>query len=73
MIQPSSIVADGPERLHRNAVQRLRADLLARHATELQSGPWHRHLLLRLRIAAEVRREARKIAPSPGSLHQRQP
>jgi hypothetical protein len=73
VIHSASIVADGRRRLSRNEIERLRADLLARHAAKLQVSSWPRRLFMKLRIAAKARREARKSAPSPDCLYQRTP
>ena len=71
------IVADGPWRLRRSPefqarLRELRESIEARHATELAEAGFVRRLILRLRIAAEFRRERRKIEPSPGSLYHSQ-
>ena len=70
-------VADGESRLRRSPEFQARLrDLLesiqARHAAELAPAGFFQRLLLRWRIAAEFRRERRKIEPSPGSLYSSQ-
>lgn len=68
------IVADGAWRLRRSPefqarLRELRESIEARHATELAQAGFVRGLILRWRIAAEFRRERRKLEPSPGSLY----
>ena len=70
-------VADGESRLRRSPefqarLRALRDTIRARHAAELAETGVFRRLVLRWRIAAEFRRERRKIEPSPGSLYSSQ-
>lgn len=70
----SRIVADGEFRLcqskeHRARLQDLRESIRARHAPEVAGAGFFHRLILRCRIAAEFRRERRKIDPSPKSLY----
>ena len=70
----SRIVADGASRLRQSPefqarLRELRDSVRARHSAELAEAGFFRQLLLRWRIAAEFRRERRKIEPSPGSLY----
>jgi len=53
-------------------VRELHESIQARHAAELAAAGFFRRLLLGWRIAAEFRRERRKIEPSPGSLYSNQ-
>ncbi|MBE2179208.1 MAG: hypothetical protein IAE97_01935 [Chthoniobacterales bacterium] len=68
------IVADGKRRLDRDPknqarLQELRDSVTARYATELANAGFLQRFILQRHIAAEVRRERRKLAPSPGSLY----
>ena len=70
-------LADGESRLRgglefQARLRELRESIQARHAAELAAAGFFRRLLLRWRIAAEFRRERRKIEPSPGSLYSSQ-
>jgi hypothetical protein len=70
-------VADGESRLcsspkFQARLRELRESIRARHAAELAQAGFFQRLLLRWRIAAEFRRERRKIEPSPGSLYSSQ-
>ena len=70
-------VADGESRSRRSPefqarLRALRDTIRARHAAELAEAGVFRRLVLRCRIAAEFRRERRKIEPSPGSLYSSQ-
>ncbi len=67
-------VADGDQRLRRSAefqarLRELRESIQTRHAAAFSQAGFFQRLLLRWRIAAEFRRERRKIEPSPGSLY----
>jgi hypothetical protein len=67
-------VADGASRLQDSPefqarLRELRDSIRARHAAELEEAGFFRKLVLRWRMAAEFRRERRKIEPSPGSLY----
>ena len=67
-------VVDGDQRLRRSAgfqarLRELRESIQARHAAAFAQAGFFQRLLLRWRIAAEFRRESRKIEPSPGSLY----
>ena len=70
----SGIVADGEFRLRQDKkfqarLKVLRDSIRARHAAELAEASFCQRLVLRWRIAREVRRERRKIEPSPHSLY----
>jgi hypothetical protein len=67
------IIADGPWKLRKNPdfharLRELRASIQARHAAEMAKAGFFGRLILRWQIAAEYRRERRKIVPSPHSL-----
>jgi hypothetical protein len=67
-------VADGGLRLRESPefqvrLRELRESVRARHAVGLAKAGFFRRLILRWRIAAEVRKERRKIEPSPQSLY----
>jgi hypothetical protein len=69
----SKIVADGDLRLRRDEkykarLQAVHDSVRARHASELAKAGFFRRLLLRSRIAGEIRKERQKIEPSPYSL-----
>jgi hypothetical protein len=69
----NALMADGKERMLANdAVQyRLRdlhAAIRAKHAEDLEQAGFFRSILIRRRIAAEFRKERRKIEPSKYSL-----
>ncbi|MCW5554161.1 MAG: hypothetical protein KIS67_18640 [Verrucomicrobiae bacterium] len=73
----SRIVADGATRLSRSAeyqmhLSELREFVRARHARELAEAGFVRRLVLHWRIAAEYRRERRKVLPSAQSLYSSQ-
>jgi len=68
------IVEDGGSRLRSSPefqarLRALRETVRARHAAELAEAGFFRRLMLRWQIAAEYRRERRKIEPSPHSLY----
>lgn len=68
------IVADGKRRLDRDPknqarLQELHDSIAARYAGELANAGFFQRLILRRRIAAEFRRERRRLEPSPGSLY----
>lgn len=68
------IVADGNLRLRQDKkfqaqLQELSNSIRARHAAELAKVGFFRRLVLRWRIAAEVRKEQRKLEPSHHSLY----
>jgi len=68
------IVANGKSRLCQSKeflarLQELHEAIRKRHEAELAAAGFFRHLVLRWRIAAEYRRERRKITPSPQSLY----
>ena len=68
------IVADGERRLRRSAELKVRLHALrqavrARHAEELSAAGLFGRLALRWQMAAEYRRERRKLEPTPGSLY----
>jgi hypothetical protein len=68
------IVADGNLRLRQDKkfqarLQELSKSIRARHAAELAKAGFFRRLVLRWRIAAEVRKEQRKLKPSPHSFY----
>jgi len=70
------IVADGERRLRRSAelkvrLQALREAIRERHAEELAAAGLFGRLVLRWQMAAEYRRERRKLEPAPGSLYGR--
>lgn len=74
----SDIVYDGRPRLFRDSdfqaklqahLQKLRATIEARHVAELASAGWLRRQRLRWRMAAEYRRERRRLVPSDASLY----
>ena len=70
-------VADGESRLRRSPefqarLRALRDAIRAQHAAELAEAGFFRRLVLHWRIAAEFRRERRKVEPSPGSLYSSQ-
>ena len=70
----SHIVADGEFRLRQSKefqarLRELRESIRARHAADLAEAGFFRRLFLRWRIAMELRRERRKIEPSPQSLY----
>ena len=70
----SMIVADGAARLIRGKkfdgrLQGLRDSIRARHESELADAGFFARLVLRWRMAAELRRERRKIEPSAYSLY----
>ena len=70
----SGIVEDGESRLVESKefqarLRELRASVHARHAAEMAEASFLGRLVLRWRIAAEFRRERRKIEPSPSSLY----
>ena len=70
------IVADGERRLRRTAefksrLRELRETIRARHAFELAEAGIFKQLVLRWRMAAEYRRERRKLEPTFGSLYGR--
>jgi hypothetical protein len=67
-------VCDGEWRLRRSPefqarLRELRDAIQARHAAEVAAAGFVRRLVLHWRIAAEFRRERRKIEPSPYSLY----
>lgn len=67
-------IADGEWRLRRNPefqarLRGVRERVKARHTAELANAGFFRRMVLRWRIAAEIRRERRKIEPSPESLY----
>ena len=67
-------IADGASRLRNSPkfqarLRELRESIRARHAADLAQAGFIQGLLLRWRIAAEFRRERRKIEPSLGSLY----
>jgi hypothetical protein len=73
----SRFVADGEWRLRRSPefrvrLRELRKTVRARHAKDLLQAGFFRRLVLRWRIAAEYRRERRKIVPSQQSLYSNQ-
>jgi len=66
--------ADGAQRLRetpefRARLRALRESIEARYAAELAEAYFFRRLILRWRMAAEFRRERRKIEPSAESLY----
>jgi hypothetical protein len=68
------IVADGERRLLRSAelkvrLQALREAIRERHAGELAAAGLFGRLVIRWQMAAEYRRERRKLEPTPGSLY----
>ena len=68
------IVSDGAARLRSSPefqarLRELRESIHARYSAELSQAGLLQRVLLRWRIAAEFRRERRKIEPSPGSLY----
>ena len=68
------IVADGARRLRRSPelkarLHELREAIRARHSGELAGAGLFDRLVLRWRMAAEYRRERRKLEPAPGSLY----
>ncbi len=68
------IVSDGASRLRSGPefqarLRELRKSIHARYAAELAKAGFFRQMLLRWRMAAEFRRERRKIEPSLGSLY----
>ena len=70
----SGIVEDGESRLRESKefqarLRALRESIRARHAAELAEAGFSRRLVLRWHIAAEFRKERRKIEPSPYSLY----
>jgi hypothetical protein len=70
----SGIVEDGESRLFESKefqarLRELRASVRARHAAEMAEAGFFRRFVLHWRIAAEFRRERRKIEPSPSSLY----
>jgi hypothetical protein len=70
------IVADGERRLRRSPelkahLHALREAIRARHAGELAAAGLFGRLVLRWQMAAEYRRERRKLEPAPGSLYGR--
>jgi hypothetical protein len=70
-------VCDGEWRLRRSLefqgrLRELRDAIQARYAVELAAAGFVRRLVLRWRIAAEFRRERRKIEPSPEALYSNQ-
>jgi hypothetical protein len=67
-------VADGERRLRecpefQARLGELRANVEARYASEMAGADFLRRLILRWRIAAECRREQRKLLPSPQTLY----
>jgi hypothetical protein len=73
----SHIVEDGRNRLYGNKdfrasfqarQQELQASIEAKYADELAAAGWLRRQVLRWRMAAEFRRERRKLVPSEASL-----
>jgi len=70
------IVADGERRLRRSAelkvrLHALREAIRERHAGELAGAGLFGRLVIRWQMAAEYRRERRKLEPTPGSLYGR--
>ncbi|MBI3870602.1 MAG: hypothetical protein HY299_18900 [Verrucomicrobia bacterium] len=70
----SRIVSDGESRLHRSPefqerLRQLRESVRARNAAELAEAGFFGRLVLRWRMAMELRAERRKIEPSSGSLY----
>ena len=68
------IVADGERRLrhgvHRKLqLQELCDSIKAKHASESAKAGLMQRLVLRWRMAVELRRERRKLEPTPGSLY----
>ena len=68
------IVADGERRLRRSPelkerLQALREAIRERHAEELAAAGLFGRLVLRWQMAAEYRRERRKLEPAPGALY----
>ena len=73
----SRIVTDGEIRLRESPefqarLRELRESIRARHADELAKAGFFGRIVLRWHIAAEFRRERRKIEPSPQSLYSSQ-
>ena len=62
------IVADGHERAFSAALDRIRAELLRRHAGELEQASFWRRWVLRRKIEREARRLACEVAP-PDALY----
>ena len=72
----SRIVADGARRLHESQayqarLRELRESIRAKYAAELAEAGFLRRWILRWRMAAEFRRERRRIGPSPHALYAR--
>ncbi len=68
------IVSDGASRLRSGPefqarLRELRKSIDARYAAQLAKSGFFGRMLLRWRMAAEFRRERRKIEPSLGSLY----
>ena len=68
------IVSDGARRLRSSPefqarLRELRDSIRARHSAELAEAGFFQRLVLRWRMAAEYRRERRKIEPSAYSLY----
>jgi hypothetical protein len=68
------IVEDGESRLRSSPefqarLRGLRDSIRARHSAEIAEAGFFQRLVLRWRMAAEYRRERRKIEPSPDSLY----
>jgi len=68
------IVADGNMRLRQDKkfqarLQELSESIRARHGDELAKAGFFRRLVLHWRMAAEVRKEKRKLEPSQHSLY----
>jgi hypothetical protein len=73
----SHIVVNGEMRLRQDKkfqarLQELRESIRARHAAEFARAGFLGRLVLRWRIAAEIRKERRKIEPSRQSLYSSQ-
>jgi len=74
LVMKSRFVADGEMRLHQSPefqarLRELRDSVRARHSAELEGCGFFRRIVLHWRIAAEYRRERKKIVPSPQSLY----
>lgn len=69
----SHIVEDGPERLRQSddfqaRLRQLRESIRTRYGPDLSQAGLLRRCWLRWRMAADYRRERRRIVPSPHSL-----
>jgi hypothetical protein len=74
MLMKTRFVADGAERLRTNdefqrRLRELRESIREEYAAELATAGFFRRCVVHWRMAAEYRRQRRRIVPSPRSLY----